>query len=186
MADPELARRSLPWLRRHWGKLLALLALLALFALAAPRWLQGPKVAVETVVRRDFVQTVVASGRVETPHRVELGAQITGTVLRVPVAEGQSVAAGVPLIELEAAELRAALSQAELAVRQAQARLRQLNEVQAPVAEQALRQAQANHGAAVQALRRNRELLAKGFIGQAVVDETQRAEQVAQAQLLSA
>ena len=89
----------------------------------------------------DFVQSVVASGHVETPHRVGLGSQITGTVRRVPVAEGQQVNAGDLLVELEAAELQAAQRQAEIAVIQAQARLRQLQELQAPVAEQQLRQA---------------------------------------------
>ena len=58
------------------------------------RWQLGTSVAVATVVQRDFVQTVVASGHVEAPHRVDIGAQITGTVVRVPVAEGQTVKAG--------------------------------------------------------------------------------------------
>ena len=164
--------------------LLATLLLLAV--LAGPRLLLGPEVPVLTVVQRDFVQTVVASGRVETPHRVELGAQITGTVLRVPVREGQDVAAGAVLVELESAEWRAAAKQADLAVQQARARLRQLREVQAPVAEQALLQAQANHDAARQALERNLDLFTRGFIGQAALDEAQRAEQVAQAQVLTA
>lgn len=164
--------------------LLATLLLLAV--LAGPRLLLGPEVPVLTVVQRDFVQTVVASGRVETPHRVELGAQITGTVLRVPVREGQDVAAGAVLVELESAEWRAAARQADLAVQQARARLRQLREVQAPVAEQALLQAQANHDAARQALERNLDLFTRGFIGQAALDEAQRAEQVAQAQVLTA
>ena len=164
--------------------LLATLLLVAV--LAGPRLLLGPEVPVLTVVQRDFVQTVVASGRVETPHRVELGAQITGTVLRVPVREGQDVAAGAVLVELESAEWRAAAKQADLAVQQARARLRQLREVQAPVAEQALLQAQANHDAARQALERNLDLFTRGFIGQAALDEAQRAEQVAQAQVLTA
>jgi HlyD family secretion protein len=77
----------------------------------------------------------VASGHIETPHRVDIGAQITGTVVRVPVAEGQSVKAGDLLVELTSTELRASERQAEMALTQAQARLRQLREVQAPVAE---------------------------------------------------
>jgi HlyD family secretion protein len=178
--------RTLAMARRHAGVGALLLAVLLLAVLAGPRLLLGPEVPVLTVVQRDFVQTVVASGRVETPHRVELGAQITGTVLRVPVREGQDVAAGAVLVELESAEWRAAAKQADLAVQQARARLRQLREVQAPVAEQALRQAQANHDAARQALERNRDLFTKGFIGQAALDEAQRAEQVAQAQVLTA
>ena len=66
------------------------------------------------MVQRDFVQTVVASGRVETAHRVEIGAQITATVRRVAVAEGQAVQAGQLLIELDDAELVAVQRQAGL------------------------------------------------------------------------
>jgi HlyD family secretion protein len=55
-----------------------------------------------------LLQTVVASGRVETPHRVDIGAQITGTVAHVPVSEGQTVKAGDVLVELVSAELRSA------------------------------------------------------------------------------
>jgi HlyD family secretion protein len=186
MFSREGLTRLLALARRHASQGILLVAAIALAVLAGPRLIFGPKVNVETVVQRDFVQSVVASGRVETPHRVDIGVQITGTVLRVPVAEGQSVPAGKLLIELEATELRAALKQAEFNVQQAQARLRQLRELQAPVAEQTLLQARANHDAAAQALARNRELFAKGFIGQAALDEAQRAEQVAQTQVLSA
>jgi len=126
-------------LRHHRAAMFALLAVLALAGWLLPRWLLGPQLALGSVMQREFGQTLVASGRVETPHRVDIGVQITGTVLSVPVAEGQSVAAAAKLIELESAKLRAAVSQAEVAVAQAQARLRQLREVQAPVAEQALR-----------------------------------------------
>jgi multidrug efflux pump subunit AcrA (membrane-fusion protein) len=70
--------------------------------LAGPRILLGPTLAVETVTQRPFIQTVVASGRVVTPHRVAIGVQMAGTVRRIPVAEGQHVLAGAPLIELEA------------------------------------------------------------------------------------
>lgn len=145
-------------------------------------WL-GPQTPVALVVKRDFVQTVVASGRVESPHRVELGIQITGTVKAVPVNEGQTVTAGQRLIELEDAELVASARQAELAVAQAQAKLRQLREVQAPLAEQALRQAQANQDAATRTLQRTQELFDKGFIGQAALDESTRAEHVMRSQL---
>ncbi|MBC7703901.1 MAG: efflux RND transporter periplasmic adaptor subunit [Rhodoferax sp.] len=171
---------------RHWGKALVITALLVLVVLYGPRWALGPLVPLETVVQRDFIQTVVASGRVETPHRVELGVQIAGVVLRVPVVEGQTVAAGTPLIELEASELRATAAQAAQAVQQGQARMRQLREVQSPVAEQTLRAAQANLETAQRALARSQALRSQGFIGQAALDETQRAERVAHSQVASA
>ncbi len=153
----------------HRWKLLGVL--LATLLLAAPgvRWWRGPQLVADTVVRRDFVQAVVASGHVETPHRVDIGAQITGTVVRVPVAEGQSVRADDALVELESSELRAAGRQAEVAVKQAQTRLRQMREVQAPVAEQALRQAQANLDNARSTLRRSQDLFQQGFIGGAAL-----------------
>lgn len=145
-------------------------------------WL-GPKTPVALVVQRDFVQTVVASGHIESPHRVELGVQITGTVKAVPVSEGQTVTAKQTLIELEDAELAASAKQADLAIAQAQAKLRQLREVQTPLAEQALRQAQINQDTAARNLQRTQELFNKGFIGQAALDESVRAEQVMRSQL---
>ncbi len=162
--------------------------LMACIALGMALWLGlslwlGPKTPVALVVQRDFVQTVVATGRIESPHRVELGVQITGTVKAVPVSEGQTVKATQALIELEDAELAASAKQADLAVAQAQAKLRQLREVQAPLAEQALRQAQVNQDTAARSLQRTQELFNKGFIGQAALDESVRAEQVMRSQL---
>ncbi len=146
------------------------------------RWWQGVAVVGERVVRRDFVQTVVATGRVENPHRIEIGAQITGTVVRVPVQEGQSVHAGDVLVQLSNAELLAAQRQAEIAVAQAQARLRQVQEVQAPLAQQALRQAQVTADFARATLRRNQDLFAQNFIGAAALDESRKALDLALAQ----
>lgn len=146
------------------------------------RWWQGTAVVGERVLRRDFVQTVVATGRVENPHRIEIGAQITGTVVRVPVQEGQAVHAGDVLVQLSNAELFAAQRQAEIAVAQAQARLRQVQEVQAPLAQQALRQAQVTADFARATLRRNQDLFAQNFIGAAALDESRKALDLALAQ----
>jgi biotin carboxyl carrier protein len=108
------------FLRRHaWKITFMLLLALAVVALAVQWWL-GPQVAAETVARRDFVQTIVASGR-----------------------------------------------------------------VQAPVAEQALRQAETNLDNAKSQLRRNEELFQKGFIGQAALDDSHKAVDLADAQVRS-
>ena len=169
----------------RWKYLWVLLVLGAVTYFSVQRWL-GPQLTAEVVQRRDFVQSVVASGHVQSPHRVDIGAQITGTVARVPVAEGQSVAAGTVLIELLPAELQAAERQADIAVLQAQAKLRQLIEVQAPVAEQALRQAQATQANAQSAFKRSQDLFKQGFIGQAALDDARKAAELADAQLRSA
>jgi cytochrome c biogenesis protein CcdA len=108
-------------------KRVGLVALLLLAIVMLVRGFLGPSITTDLIEKRDFVQTVVASGHVESPHRVELGTQLTGTVKRVPVLEGQTVQQTQILIELENAELQAALKQAELNVVQASAKIRQLN-----------------------------------------------------------
>jgi len=173
------------WIRLHGGSLLWGVLALAL-GLALWRWWMGPQVQTEALQRRDLLQTVVATGRVETPHRVDVGAQITGTVARVPVSEGQRVQAGDVLVELVSAELDSAKRQAELAVAQAQGKLRQLKELQAPVQQQALRQAQASLDTARSSWQRNLALFEQGFIGQAALDESRKALALADAQMLSA
>jgi HlyD family secretion protein len=173
-------------IQRYRWKILAALLTVTLCAGAGWRWWQGPQVLTERVGRRDFVQSVVASGHVETPHRVDIGAQITGTVMRVPVAQGQSVKSGEVLVELMSAELRASERQAAVAVSQAQARLRQLREVQAPVAQQALRQARVILENAQSALRRNQDLFTQGFIGAAALEDFRKAVELADAQMRSA
>lgn len=169
----------------HWKWLLAVAALLAVMALAWSRW-QGPQLEVLTVERRDLLQTVVVSGHVEAPHRADIAAQITGTVLRVPVREGQEVQAGDVLVELNPAEAQAAAQQAEAALAQARAQLRQLRELQQPQAEQALRQAQATLDNAQAAAQRSEDLFSQGFVGQAARDDARRSLALADAQWRSA
>ena len=173
-------------LRSYRYQIMGGLLLLCLVTWGGLRWFLGPQMPVAWVVQRDFVQTVVASGRIQSPHRVELGVQITGTVKAVPVNEGQTVHTAQVLIALEDAELAANARQAELTVTQAQAKLRQLREVQAPLAEQALLQAQANQDAASRGLQRTQDLFKQGFIGQAALDESVRAEHVMRSQVKSA
>ena len=179
--------KDLPsFLRLHrWHVLAALVVLICAGALGV-RWWLGPQVSTESVIRRDFVQTVVASGHVEAPHRLDVGVQITGTVLRIPVSEGQAVQAGDRLVELEAAELNASGRQADVAVVQAKARLRQIQEVQGPVAAQTLRQAQSSLTNARTAWARSQELFGQGFIGQAALDDARKTAELADAGMRAA
>jgi HlyD family secretion protein len=162
--------------------------LLALAAIAIAAYvfqdaILGLPVDVQEVVRGDLVQTVVASGRVTTPQRVSVGAVVTERVERIPVAEGQTVRRGDALIELDDRDERAAITQAEAAVAQADARIRQLREAGLPAAEQAQKQAEANLRLARQQHDRNVELKAKGFISESALDDAKRNLDVAQSQL---
>ena len=58
------------------------------------QWLIGPQIHLEPVGTGTLVHTIVASGRVQSEHRINLGAQITGTVSKVLADEGQKVVRG--------------------------------------------------------------------------------------------
>jgi HlyD family secretion protein len=75
---------------------------------------------------------------------------------------------------------------AQANVRQAEVRLRQLQQLTQPTAEQVLVQAQANLINVDKQYQRTRELVAQGFVGKAQLDEAQRALDVARSQLKSA
>jgi HlyD family secretion protein len=172
---------------RTWLKIGVTALLVILLALYLLRnVLLGTPTKVYTATSSELVQTVVASGRVISPQRVTVALQGSGRVQRVAVAEGQEVELGQLLIELDNSDSRASLAQANAAVAQAQAKMRQLNELSQPVAVQVLAQAQAGALQARKTLARNRDLVAQGFISQAAVDEAQRAVDVAVSQVTSA
>lgn len=172
------------WAYRWFG--LALAAAAGVAAWQASRTLVGPAIVVDIVQRGDLVQTVVASGHVETPYRVEIGSQITGTVEEVLVEEGQTVVKGQPLILLDNRELKAALIQARGAEAQAEARLRQMQELVLPAAREALAQTQAVLLNAQQHYDRTVELSRTGSATRAALDEAVRALNVARTQARSA
>ena len=82
-----------------WG--LVGVAVLAALGYVGWQWWLGPHIAVEVLQRQDVVQTMVASGHVQSPHRTDVSAQVTGRVVAIPVVEGQWVRQGQTLIELD-------------------------------------------------------------------------------------
>jgi HlyD family secretion protein len=151
-----------------------------------PALMLGRVVAVDRALRGEFVQTVVASGHVEAPFRVNIGSQILGVVADVPVSEGQKVKAGDTLIVLDDSEAKAAVVQAEGLVMQAEARVRQMRELALPSAEQSLAQAKATLLNAQQAHDRASTLARDGYGTRAALDDATRALDIARAQMRSA
>ena len=166
------------------GVALVVTLMLALYLLR--NVLLGTPVKAYAATSGELMQTVVASGRIISPRRVTVALQGTGRVRRVAVAEGQAVEAGQLLIELDDSESLAGLAQARAAVAQAQAKVRQLKELDRPLAAQTLAQAQATSRQTRKALERSRELVAQGFVSQAATDDAQRANQIATSQVASA
>jgi HlyD family secretion protein len=148
--------------------------------------LRGVEVDVVQVQAQPMVQTVVATGRVMSPARVEVGSVITGRVVEVAVREGDKVEAGQTLIELDRSELEASLKQAQAAEQSAKTRVANVSELGLATAAETLAQAKATLEWNEAELKRNRELRASGFIGQAKFEEMERAYRVAKSQYESA
>ena len=164
--------------------LLVLAALSALMVAALGWWFtRTPAAPALSMTLAPLVRTLQFSARVETASRVEVGSTVTARVRQVNVLEGATVRKGDVLVRLESDELQAALAQAQASERQAAARLQGLRSTGRSSAQAGVAQAASVLVAAQAELDRTRDLVTKGFLSEARLDEARRGVAVAQAQL---
>ena len=147
---------------------------------------RGTPVQVVTVARSAIVQSIAATGRLNAPARMDIGSDVSATVLEVRVREGDAVRAGQVLVRLQDSEARAAVQQAQAALAEARGRAVQQSAVTAPVANQAVVQAQAALTTAEREHQRTTELVAQGFFSQQKLDDARRVLDTARSALESA
>ena len=174
---PPSARRLSPAL------VIAVVLLLAGGGLFA-WWKLGRATPVETaeVQRGTLVRTVVTSGQVEAPRRTTLGPEVGGRVVSVSVEEGQHVAEGEVLLQLDDANARAAVDEAQAAVAEAQVRLSRLRNTGVRVALATEARAQADAEQAELRFARTEGLVTRGVLP-SEQDEARRARDTSAAQL---
>lgn len=164
--------------RRRWRKPGIAVAVAAAVLLLLWRPWQGPRVEVVSVTRAPLQQSVVATGRVATVSRVQVGSEVAGVLLERRVSEGARVQPGDVLAVLRADDLEANL-------RQAQAVLDTLQQSRRPQAQATLDQAQAQLAQAEREAQRRGELAGRQLVAredyeqarQAVVSARATAEQ---------
>ncbi len=200
-------------MRRWWW--VVLLALIVVAAGTVLRGMGGPPasdqaapvlipVEVAAVEQGTVSHTVEITGTIVSSRVAEIYPKVSGRVARVLVQDGARVAAGQALIELDPADQRTDLAQAEAAVAAGEARLALLEsglrpqerqviqnavtqaqnqvkaaETQVVLAQAALRVAEDN-------LRRHEQLLRDGAIAQAQVDQARLQQDQARAQVQAA
>ncbi|MEO8552762.1 MAG: efflux RND transporter periplasmic adaptor subunit [Kofleriaceae bacterium] len=147
---------------------------------------RGPAVRTTHAVRKDLEQHIVASGRVRVPTRVQIAAQTSGLVVAVGAVEGQHVKTGDLLVQIDDREQRAAVAQAEAAVKQATARVDQLRRVGAIVATQTLSEANSNLDRAQADLVRADKLVKSAAVPAIELENARRAVDIARAQRAAA
>lgn len=163
-----------------WGLLFA--------AIAAATWWATRPVAVPavTVQTGPLVRSLQFSARAAAQSRVEIGATVTGRVATVGVREGDDVAAGAPLLQLEDAEAGALLAQAQAQLALVRAARAGAGGSRLRAAQAQLAQAEAQRVAAQADRQRTAELVARGFLSPARDDEAARTLAVAEAQSAAA
>jgi HlyD family secretion protein len=167
--------------RPFWRRPLVLLpvaGVAAVLLFLLPR-LRGPELPGYAIEARPLVQLVVATGRVITTSRVQVGSEISGIVTERRVQEGDRVQPGDVLVVLRADEVLAN-------VRAAEAALRQLQSATRPQAEAALRQAEAQFAQATRERVRREALIERQLIAREALEQAQEAETLARAALDSA
>ena len=80
----------------------------------------APRVLTAPLVQREMVRALSTTVNAESEQEIQIFPRISGVVTAVAVEEGDAVAAGAPLMELDARELEAALAEARIALREAE------------------------------------------------------------------
>jgi HlyD family secretion protein len=185
--QPSKSRVPLLQRIRSWVKwIVAGLAIVGAILYFGQTYIFGPIVVVDTVKQQDILQTVVASGRVETPFRINIGTQVVGIIKDVPVAEGQTVKAGDVLIELDDTDAHEAVKFAQSVVAQWHTKLDQLANVSARLAEETKTQAQAAVVDSQIAYDRALKLYRQGYGAKVTLDAARKALDIAQSQVRAA
>ena len=137
-----------------------------------------PQVSTEEIARRSIVERVSASGKIQPEVEVKITAEVNGQITELPVKEGDIVAKGDLLVQLNPDIYDAALLRAEAGLNSAKSNLAS---ARAQVA-----QGEANQLATEKAFQRAEALLAQKVISQAEYDQTEASYLTANANLTSA
>jgi HlyD family secretion protein len=133
-----------------------LIALAALAYASFGRQPTGLTVTAERISRRDLEAVVSASGKIQAKKTVNISAETMGKVVDLQVAEGQSVKAGQPLLQIDPRNLETAVQNREASLATARSQLVQTRS-QAENSKVALKQAQ-------DTARRQESLMQSGLI----------------------
>ena len=129
---------------------------------------RGVEVEVQAAELRTISARVKATGEITPDRKVDISAKVVGEIIDLPVVEGQQVAAGQLLVQIERDLYESARRQARAALRQAEVSVRGV-EVQLADAERNLR--------------RVHELHAQQLVSQEALDAAQLAVDTANVQI---
>lgn len=128
-------------------------------------------VQTEKVSKRNITQNVSGTGEIQPVTKVDISAEISGEIVKLPIVEGQTVKKGDLLVKIKADIYSERVQQQRAGVNYSQS--------QVMVAENNLKKAELE-------LQRTEQLFKNGLVPQADLDNARIAYQVAESQLKSA
>lgn len=136
------------------------------------------EVTVEVAARRDLVENVLASGKIQPETEVKIQSQISGQIIELPIKEGDLVKQGQLLVKINPDIFISALNRADAA----------LNSARSNLASAKARFAQAEAQFKVQDMNFNRQksLFADKAISQAELDNATSTYETAKAEVIAA
>lgn len=165
---------SISWNAKSRALLWVIFCGLLIIAVVVWQLWRGPSVNAYQVKSTPLTQIVVATGRIISTSRVQVGSEITGVITDRRVQEGDTVMAGDILLTLRSEEIAAK-------VREAEAALEQLQNARRPQAQAALRQTESQLLQASREAQRRRELFLSQSISREVKEQSEHLENTARA-----
>lgn len=161
----------------------AIVLVLLIFGLIAKKkgWVgkpSGTSVTVEKVKRADIIERVSASGKVQPEVEVKISPDVSGEIIELHVAEGDSVKKGQLLLKIKPDNYQSMVDMRVAAVNQAKANLAQ--------AKARLAQTAANNVQIKQTHERNQKLYKEKVISQAEFETSKANFEVSQQEIQSA
>lgn len=172
-------RALLKWVRRHpiWSGLIALVAALVLYKVLVPTEPDYQYIAVEAD-RGEVVRVVSASGKLRALNTFKVGSEVSGQVTAVYVDFNSPVTAGQVLAVIDGTRPRARVAQTGAQVDLAQATLAQ--------AQAAISRARVDVEVQEREYARRKQLVERGFVSKAAIDQAQNTLSAARAALKTA
>ncbi len=141
-----------------WWIFGSILALVLVIVIGRLRGDKGIEVMAEAVARHTVVETVTASGKIYPETEVKISPEVSGEIVELTVAEGDSVARGQLLVKINPAIYSSMVSQASASVAQSRSSARN--------AEEMASQSKAQYDLALATYERNKELHKEKVISQ--------------------
>lgn len=153
-----------------WISIAAVVLLILLIVIGKTKD-EGVKVSVEAAASNTLTETVTASGKIYPETEVKLSPEVSGEIIELNVAEGDSVAQGTLLVRINPAIYQSQVQQAEASMEQSKSGVRNAQQITA--------QTEANYKQALANYTRNKKLFEEKVISATEFEQIEAAYKAA-------